>query len=338
MSNLEHSDTTVEGRATDNTSRTLLAIPPNFYTIPLGLAGLAMCWRLAARLFGLPPQIGDVLFLVSAVVFLLFFTTFLTKLVLVPRALVADLTHPVFGPFNSLLPIGGMLLALGLEPYAYDMARVLFLVFFVSTLLLGGWMIGHWIVLDLDADKFSPAYFLPNVAGGLLGADIAASFGLTGLSWMSFGIGMISWATIGSIIFNRLFFRPSLPAAFIPTLAINIAPPVLVGDAYFELTGGRTDPLAYVFAGYAVLMLLVQVYLVPLYLKLKFTPGFWAFTFSYAAAAAFALRWIHLEQRTGLPILGYAVLTIITVLIGGIAIRSLIALRQGTFLPVPPRV
>jgi len=313
----------------------LLAIPPNFYAIAFGLVGLARVWHLAGSLYGLSAASGDALFLVAAVVFLLLFAALVIKLVLAPKTVLADLADAAIGPMFSLLPITGMLLAVGLEPYAFDAARVLFLVFFVATVLLGGWYMGQWIVAALDAGNFGPAYFLPTVAGCILGADSAASFGLTGLGWLSFGIGIISLLVLGPIILNRLYFRPGFPAALTPTLAIIIVPSVIAGNAYFVLTGGRIDLLAYALAGYTVLMALVQLRLVPLYLKLKFSPGFWAFAFSYAATAAYALRWIHLQQFAGAAILGYVVLAAITLFIGAIALRSLVALWQGKFLPAP---
>ena len=330
-----HEQFNMLGLKADRTLHTLLAIPPNFYAITFGLVGLARVWHLAGSLYGLSAGIGDALFLVAAVIFLLFFAALVIKLVLVPKTVLADLTDAAIGPFFSMLPIIGMLLAVGLEPYAFDAARILFLVFFVAMVLLGGWYMCQWIVTAQDADTFSPGYFLPSVAGGLLGADSAASFGLTGLGWMSFGIGIISWLILGPIIFNRLYFRPGLPATLIPMLAIVIVPSVIAGNAYFVLTGGRIDLLAYVLAGYTVLMALVQLRLLPLYLKLKFTPGFWAFTFAYAATAAYALRWIHLQQFAGAAMLGYVVLAVITLFVGGIALRSLVALWQGKFLPAP---
>jgi tellurite resistance protein len=150
---------------------------------------------------------------------------------------------------------------------------------------------------------------------------------------MSFGVGIISWVVLGSITLNRLFFQSGLPAGLVPTLAIEMAPPVVAGSAYFTLTGGRIDLLAYVLAGYAVLMVLVQVRLAPLYWRTPFAPSFWAFTFSYAAVASDAMCWIEFKHTTGGPILGFVLLAAITLLIGGIASRSLIAIRQGTFLP-----
>jgi tellurite resistance protein len=313
----------------------LLAIPPNFFAITMGLAGLAGVWRLAGALYHLPTFIGDVLYVIAAAVYLPLLVIFAMKLVLKPRTVMGELTHPILGPFYSLLPVTGMLLAVGLEPYAFRVALVLFLVFFVATILLGGWMTGQWIVDNMDTETFHPGYFLPTVAGALVGADGAGHFGLLGPGWMSFGIGMICWVVLGSIILNRLFFRPGLPPGLVPTLAIEIAPPVVAGNAYFTLTDGRIDTLAYVLAGYAVLMVLVQLRIAPLYWKTPFAPSFWAFTFSYASVASDAMRWIELEHIPGGFFLGCVLLAGITLLIGGIALRSLVALRQGTFLPAP---
>ena len=318
---------------TDSMLHTLLSIPPTFYSIPFGLVGLARVWHLASTLYGLSAGIGNALFLVAAVVFLVLLTVLVIKLLLAPQTVLADVTDSAVGPMFSLLPIIGMLLAVGLEPYAMDAARALFLVFFITTVLLGGWYMGQWIIAPLDADTFGPGYFLPTVAGGLLGADSAASFGLTGLGWMSFGLGIIAWLMLGPIILNRLYLRPSFPARLVPTLAIVIVPSVIAGNAYFVLTGGRIDPVAYILAGYTVLMTLVQVRLLTLYLKLTFSVGLWAFTFSYAATASYALRWIRLEHFAGATLLGYVVLAAISVFIGGILLRSLVALWQGTFLP-----
>ena len=69
-----------------------------------------------------------------------------------------------------------------------------------------------------------------------------------------------------------------------------------------------------------------------MYLKLAFIPGFWGFAFAYAAAAGFALRWIGLTHPQAAPLLGFAVLVAITVFLGGIAVRTLIALGQGKLL------
>lgn len=324
----------MSGSGTPGSVRRLLAVPPNFFSISMGLAGLADAWRTANVLFGVPSFIGNVLYLITAVVFALLAGAVVTKLILRPGLLLAELRHQIAGPFYSLFPISGMLLTVGLGPHAYEVARALFLVFLVATFLFGGWITGRWISGPPGNDSIHPGYFLPTVAGGLIGGEGAADFGLNGLGWISFGIGILCWVLLGSLILNRLLVRPPLPAALVPTLAIEAAPPAVAGIAYSALSGGRIDMVAYALAGYALLMVLVQVRLFPMYRSLSFAPSFWAFTFSYSAIAIDAMRWIQAERTDGATVLGYAVLGAITLFIGGIAVRSLVALRRGQFLPV----
>lgn len=334
MNRLHHFDArTEEKRGTGALSQALLAVPPNFFAIPMGLAGLAGVWQIAARFYGLPASLSATLYIVTTIVYLLLVVTFGCKLLLSWKTALADLTHPVLGPFSVLFPIVGMLLALGLEPYVHPLALGIFLVFLGASLLLGGWMLGRWLAVQRDLDALHSGYYLPIVASSLIGSEGLARFGFVAAGWMCFGIGVICWLLLGSIIFNRLFTRPGLPQGLIPTIAIEIAPPALAGNAYFTLTGNRIDLLTYMFAGYVLLMFLVQLCLVPRYRKLPFVVGFWSFTFPFATATVYAIRWVHLEHPAGSMLLSLALLATITVLIGSIALRSLVAPVRGRPLP-----
>jgi tellurite resistance protein len=152
-----------------------------------------------------------------------------------------------------------------------------------------------------------------------------------------FGIGILCWLLLGSLLLNRLFFRPTLPAALFPTLAIEVAPPVVAGIAYNAITGGASNGVAYALAGYGVLMVLVQLRLVPLYARLRFGPGFWAFTFSYAAAATDALEWIALRHPAGATTYAAVIIGAITIFIGAVTARTVVAVRRGQFFPVSPQ-
>jgi len=70
-----------------------------------------------------------------------------------------------------------------------------------------------------------PGYFLPTAAGGLIGASAAAQVHLHALAEASFGIGAICWLLFASTILNRLFTRPALPNALVPTMAIELGIP-----------------------------------------------------------------------------------------------------------------
>jgi tellurite resistance protein len=126
-----------------------------------------------------------------------------------------------------------------------------------------------------------------------------------------------------------------LPAALVPTVIFETAPAALAGTAYFELHGPVPDPAVYGITGYLVLMVLVQLRLLPTYCRLKFTPGFWSFTFASSAIAGFALTWLHIEHPAGGTVYAVLVAAAVSLLIGAIAARSLVAVARGQFLPGP---
>src|ERR1700722_12175090 len=183
-----------------------------------------------------------------------------------------------------------MILATTLADHAFAAGRVLVIVFLAATIGLGGWLTGQWMTGGIDPDSLHTGYFLPTAAGGLIGANAAAQVHLHALAEASFGIGVISWVLLGSIIVSRLFSRPALPGPLVPTMAIELGVSAVAGSAYFAVAGPAVNLVACALGGYAVLMALIQVRLIPVYRRLSFTPGAWSFVFAYAAAA-YALLW-----------------------------------------------
>jgi tellurite resistance protein len=247
----------------------------------------------------------------------------------------ADLRDPVLAPFVAVPAIAAMMLAAALASVTFTAGRVLVVIFLAVTIGVGGWLGGRWIASDTDPASVQPGYYLPTVAGGLVGAITLSQVHLHGLAEASFGIGILSWLLLGSVVLNRLITTKALPAALQPVTAIELAPPALAAVAWFALAGRGVDLVAYAIAGYLVLMALVQVRLIPVYVKLKFSAGFWAFTFSCAIAITCALEWITKTNPPGATAYTIAAITAITVFIGAIAARTVIALARGQFLPQP---
>jgi len=312
------------------TVRSRPRVPPNLFGIAFGLVGLGGAWNAASRTLGVSRAVPDAIFLLAAVAWLVLIAGYAAQ---GPRQLLADLRHPVLAPFVSLAVIVPMILASALATVAFAAGRVLVIVFLAATIAAGGWLTGQWIVGDLGQDSAHPGYFLPTVAGGLIGATVAAQVHLHAIAEASFGIGILCWLLLGSTILNRLFFRPALPAALVPTLAIELAPAAVAGAAYFMLTGGATNVVARALGGYVVLMALVQLRLFPVYARLRFTPGFWAFTFSYAAACTDALLWISRERPPGATLYSAVIVLLITAFIAAIAARTVMAAARGQLLP-----
>jgi tellurite resistance protein len=315
------------------TARPQVGITPNLFGIPYGLAGLATCWGYAALLKLVPPLVSDILFIIVALVWLVLVVGYLSEVPRRPGGWRAELADPVLGPFVSLIPIVGMLLAIGLLPHAPAAGRWLFAVFAAITTVMAGWLTGQWIVEDLDLEKLHSGYVLPAVAGGLIAAIGAAAAGWSGLAHAFMGLGVVSWLLIGSVIMARLLFRPPLPRPLTPTLAIDVAPPALAGLAYLAITRGKVDALALALGGFTLLAVIVQLRLIPVYRHLAFTPGFWSFAFPYAAVATFALHWLNYGKPVGYRVWAWVVILAITAFIVFLAAKTTTALARRTFLP-----
>jgi tellurite resistance protein len=316
-------------------------IPLNLFGIPFGLAGLGEAWTALAGEQHAPAVVGEVIMLVSAASWLAVMAAYLSHLITAaPPARVTfsgDLLDPIASPFASLALIVPVLLASdGLYPHAATPGRVITDLFIALTVLLGGWFTGQWIYRPVELDRFHPGYFLPTVAGGLIASGGAALIGERRLAEVLLGLGVVSWLVVGSLILGRLFFRPMLAPPLQPTLAIEVAPAAVTSLAWFAIHGDHVDAVTAFLAGYGMLMVLAQLRLLPAYLRLTFMPSFWAFTFSWAAVATTGIIWLQSTHPAGYRSWQYVLIAAITALVGGIAIRTVIAISRHQFLPRPP--
>ncbi|MDG4825762.1 hypothetical protein O7635_28275 [Asanoa sp. WMMD1127] len=305
-------------------------MPPNIFGMPFGLTGLAQVWAIAESFGVTPAGVTDALLILAAAVWVLCCLLYFSR----PRDVRADALDNIGAPFIALAFIIPMpLAALGLQPRAHTAAVVVVDVFLTLTVLYGGWLTGQWIYGPVDAAKIHPGYFLPTVAGGLVASAAATAVGQRRLGEFMFGLGLICWLVFGSVIMNRLFVNPWYPPPLVPTLAIEVAPAPVANLAYFALDGRRIDAFAAALAGYGMLLVLAQFRFLPAYARLRFGPPLWAFTFAYAAVASVFLFWINLGRPPGQRALSWLVLGAITLLVGGIAVRTVVAVARGRYFP-----
>ncbi len=311
-------------------------VPLNLFGMPFGLSALAEAWFTASTYGLAPPEVGDALIALSAAVWVVVLVVYLRYALSARGLLARDLLDPVLSPFSSLAVITPMLLAVdGLFPLAPTAGRVVLDVFLVATLLVGAWFTGQWIYGTLDIERFHPGYFLPTAAGGLVAGYAASTVGQHTLGVAMFGLGVVCWLVLGSIILGRLMLGSFLAAPLQPTLAIEVAPPAVASIAWFSLHGDRIDTVAAVLGGYGLLMALAQLRLLPVFLRLKFMPGTWAFTFGWASFAAVVIHWLHDTGASGARAWEYVALAAITLFVGGIGVRTGIAVLRRELLPRP---
>ena len=308
-------------------------VPPNLFAIVLGIAGLAQAWRAAVPLLGTPQAIPDALSILDAALWLVLVGLYVAQ---GPRIILADLRDPILSPFISSSILTAMILSATLANAAFAAGRVLVIVFLAVAIALGGWLTGQWMTGGIDPDSVHAGYFLPTAAGGLIGANAAAQVHLHALAEASFGIGVICWVLLGSTILNRLFSRPALPSALVPTMAIELGVPAVAGSAYFAVAGRTVSLMACVLGGYAVLMAVAQIRLIPVYRRLSFTPGAWTFVFSYTAAAAYALEWLAIKKPPAATGYAIAAIALVTAFVAWIAFRTVVFTVRGQLFPAWP--
>jgi tellurite resistance protein len=308
-------------------------VPPNLFGIALGLSGLSALWAFAATSFGGPAGVGEALGVLAAVVWIDLMVAYLRQ---GPRRILADARDATVGPFLAAPVMAAYVLAAGvLEPHAPGAAQAIVIVFLVVGLLVSGLLTGQWLTGGYEEETFGPAFFLPGIGIGFVGADAAATVGLHSIAELFFGIGFVGWVFISSVALNRMFFRPPLAPNLIPTMAIEMAPAAVAGNAYFLIHPGPPDLLLLGLSGYGALMVIAQIRLLPLYRTLSFTPAFWSFAFPPANMAVFALRWLELEHPPGTSAYVWVLVAAITALVAAIAARTIVAVGRRQLLPTP---
>src|ERR1700744_5574635 len=102
-------------------------LPPNFFGIGFGLAGLGETWRIAAHYGHAPAAVATALAVLAALAWLTVLLACLRSVITDRSTGRRDLLDPVTAPFVSLALITPMFLAvLGVVPYAPQLGKVLF--------------------------------------------------------------------------------------------------------------------------------------------------------------------------------------------------------------------
>jgi tellurite resistance protein len=295
----------------------------NTFAIGFGLAGLAEVWSKSSPALSLPRAVPQTFWAVAAIAWVWLIAAHLVRGSGSGQRLADQLRHPAQGPIASLVMVVAMLLAADLYHWSATAGRLMFLLALTAAAAFAAWLHGYWFGGGHDLDSLHPGYLLPTVAPGLIGADVAHVVGLRGLAWPLFSVGTTFAVLMTAIVVMRLTFRAPLPEALRPTMAILLAPPAVAGLAWFSLQGHTADPVAQSLAGLTVVLLLVQAAMLPRYRRLRFSLGFWSFTFPLAATVALAIEWIELAEPPGGKLLTGVLTAAFTVFVAAIAACSL---------------
>ncbi|WP_423194207.1 dicarboxylate transporter/tellurite-resistance protein TehA [Cupriavidus sp. H18C2] len=312
-------------------------IPLSFFGMAVGTLALANAWRGAVRIWAIPALPAVVLAGFGLALWTVLIGAYLRKWAVAPDAARAEMADPVQSSFAALIPTSTLLATQLVHPYAPQVAMVMFGVATVGQLALGAALHGRLWQGGMEPAAITPAAYLPAVAPGFVGATAAAMFGWHQVGMMLFGVSLLSWLAIESMLLNRAAVNAPLPEARRALLGIQIAPPVVGGTAWMALTHGQPDLFAYALLGYGLYQALVMLRLAPWIGVQRFSPGLWAFSFGVAALPGMAIRMVERGAGGVMPQLAFGLFVAANAIIGVLLWKTAARLLRGDLLPAARR-
>lgn len=258
--------------------------PVGYVGIPLGISGLAGAWSAAPGVVA--AVVAETLFAIAASCWAVLVILLLSRIIARRENVRQLLSDAWLGPFASIFPLVALILVIH---YFGDRAGVV-LPAIAIVVACGVGLFAHWLTGGTSMEQLHPGYFIPLVAGAFI-----SSGGLVRIEWPeaavgAFGAGAFLWLLIASVVASRLFVGGELHSGGIPTLSAFLAAPALAANAWIVAEPTTVGTVHLLLTGVVVAMLLVQVALVPRYVRNPFALSFWVFTFPAATTATYAVR------------------------------------------------
>ncbi len=318
------------------TSATPTAAPHSrlaHYPIPLfatvmGTSGLAIAWKKAHHVLGLPVEIGIALQWWALALFVMISLGYLAKLSMQWEAVKKEFAHPIRLNFFPAISICLLLLAVAFADTLSGFAQGLWMV--GAALHLGFTLIvmSSWIHhTHYDIKHANPAWFIP-VVGNVIVPVAGVSFAPIGISWFFFSIGLVFWVVLLTIVMYRLFFHEPLPERLTPTLFILIAPPAVAFIAWLKLNNGQIDAFAQILYNVALFLTLLLASNALRFFRLRFFLSTWAYSFPLAAITIATLIMAE-HGGTFFVALSWLLLAVLSTVLLLLTVRTVQAMRCG---------
>jgi tellurite resistance protein len=295
----------------------------------MGTSGLAIAWKKAGHVLGLPAEVGLALQWWALALFVMIALGYLAKLSQHMDAVKKEFAHPVRLNFFPAISISILLLATAFADTLPDFAQGLWMVGAALHLVFTLIVMSSWIHhTRYDIKHANPAWFIP-VVGNVIVPVAGVAFAPIGISWFFFSIGLVFWIVLMTIVMYRLFFHEPLPERLTPTLFILIAPPAVAFIAWLKLNGGQIDAFAQILYNVALFLTLLLAANAMRFFRLRFFLSTWAYSFPLAAITIATL--IMAEQSSSAFFIGlsWLLLTVLSTVLLLLTLRTLQAMTRG---------
>jgi tellurite resistance protein len=314
---------------------------PVWFAMVMGWCGLSQAWLRATDLLGNNALgIGLVAGMFALLLFGVLCLACIVRLQAHPRAVAADMRHPVRHAFMATLPISILLLAsLGIQLWWGTDRRLDLALTWVwctgAALEIAAtiWVVGRWLKPadngGIQWATFTPVFFIP-VVGNVLAPLGGVSIGLEAWATAQFGVGLFLWVVMQTLFFVRLAQAGPLPARMAPSVFITVVPPSIGGLSLLQLDAPMTA--AWMMWGIAAFFLALALREISVIRDQPFGMAHWGMSFPVAAFTSLTLRMAQAPGGNWLGLPAILLLTLTSLLIVGLTLGTWRSLRHGHLL------
>jgi tellurite resistance protein len=301
--------------------------PITLFATVMGITGLGIAFDRFDHITGAATGAGKYIIYSMLVWFCFLSVVYMLKFIKYPEEVKAEFSHPIRINFFPAVSISMLLLSTGLHGYDIGLSKIFCYAGSALHLVFTYIIINIWFYKDFKLQTINPAWFIP-VVGTILVPVAGAGHMHNDILWFFFSIGVVLWPILYALIKYRLIFHEQLPAKFLPTKFILIAPPAVGFIAYFKMTGGvdNFSRILYFFALFTTLMLFTmfrRFYSVPYFVS------WWAYTFPMDAITIATLVMYKVTGLVFYKYLGTFFLIAATLVIAHVLFYSIVNALRG---------
>ncbi len=284
---------------------------------------------------GWPSQPGDIILSMGAIILILSTPLYGLKMARYPAALQADIGHPVKSAFLSAFPVAICLQVSALVPIHPEAAEILWLIGAPASLLVNFYIFSRWYLVSGGTSRMNSIWLIP-AAGSFLVAIAGKHVGYPEAAWFFFAIAVMFGGILLTLIIYRFISEPRLADPLVPSYFVPIVLPGLISIIYPALTnwqmGDEISSFVRIAFYFALFLLLFNLSMIRIFWRLKFSLGWWAYTFPLATLSAAVIVYAHSTGNIYLEKFGTVLLPVSTVFILYILFRTLLEIKRGTIL------
>lgn len=314
--------------------RSISQLPINLFASVMGITGLGLAWREAAKSLGLPSLPGEYIGGLGTLVFVALAIGYVSKWVRHPSSVSSEFAHPVQSNFFATVAIGLLLQSAFLNRYSPLLSQGVWIAASALTFALAYVVAKAFLGRQQLRETTLPPLLIPGVAT----LDIAVTGYAMPFSWahevnmFAFAIGSVMAAVFVALIFSRLRHEDPVPLPARPSLMVLVAPFAVGFLAYTNVTGS-VDLFATVLFYFGLFLMLV---LSPMVFRthIPFSITWWAISFPLAALSIAFFRYAEAVQSNFLVMLAGVMFVFIAVAITVVFIRTACIVLTGRVLEV----